>query len=93
MKLDASIEVLVILYYLDFQKTYRFIYRKESNIYKHTIFIKNVVYQYKKIGPFNYSLITERGGGRGIADGQVWTHRTAEEARVRAAGLVYLMFI
>lgn len=62
MKLDASIEVLVILYYLDFQKTYRFIYKKESNIYKHTIFIKNVVYQYKKIGPFNYSLITERGG-------------------------------
>lgn len=57
MKLDASIEVLVILYYLDFQK----IYKKESNIYKHTIFIKNVVYKYKKICPFNYSLITERG--------------------------------
>lgn len=61
MKLDASNGVLVILYYLDFQMTYRFIYKK----YKHTIFIKNVVYQYKKIGPFNYSLITERGGREG----------------------------
>ena len=57
MKINASTGVLVTLYITcTFKRLIVLSTRK-----KHTIFIKNVVYQYKKIGPFNYSLITERG--------------------------------
>lgn len=75
-KINTTLRLLVFRHYRvpnenkclhwGFGYTVYYLYFQKSTRKRHTIFIKNVVYQYKKIGPFNYSLITERGreGGR-----------------------------